>query len=153
MEIRSEAFDDKSIIPSKYTCEGEDISPPLFWSQGPEETRSYLVLCEDPDAPNGTFHHWGVYDIPVDETSLMEAMPPRTEDDGMKQAENDFNSIGYGGPCPPKRDGAHRYIFRVWALKIANLEFERTPTIPELKRMARPHVAAEAEIIGLYERD
>jgi Raf kinase inhibitor-like YbhB/YbcL family protein len=152
MEIRSEAFDADSTIPAKYTCDGEDISPPLFWSQGPERTRSYLIICEDPDAPNGTFHHWGIYDIPSDETSLMEGVPPRTEDTGLRQAENDFNNIGYGGPCPPKRDEAHRYVFTVWAMKIANLEFERTPTIPELKRMARPHVAAEARLVGRYKR-
>ncbi len=152
MEIRSEAFDDNSPIPTKYTCEGDDVSPPLFWSNGPEGTRSYVVICEDPDAPRGTFHHWGVYDIPVDETSLLENVPPRTEDEGMKQAENDFNNIGYSGPCPPHGDDPHRYRFRVLALKIANLEFDRTPTVRELERMARPHVAAEAVLVGTFGR-
>lgn len=152
MELRSEAFDADGPIPKKYTCDGEDISPPLFWSQGPDGTKSYVVLCEDPDAPTGTFHHWGVYDIPADETSLMENVPPRTEDDSFKQAENDFNSIGWGGPCPPRGHRAHRYHFKVWALKVASLDFERTPDVRQLKEMARPHVAAEGELIGLYER-
>lgn len=153
MEIRSEAFDDNGRIPTKYTCEGRDCSPPLFWSQGPEGTRSYVLICEDPDSPHGVFHHWGVYDIPADETSLMEDVPPRTEDTGLKQAENDFNNIGYGGPCPPKGDPAHRYRFRLLALKVAELEFERTPSIPDLERMARPHVAAEAQLVGTYRRE
>lgn len=153
MEIRSEVFGGNNSIPTKYTCDGEDISPPLFWSRGPEGTRSYLVLCEDLDHDPGLVHHWGVYDIPADETGLMEAMPPRTDDNGLKQAENDFHNIGWQGPCPPREDGAHRYRFRVWALKVSSLDFEHTPTIPELKRIARTHLAAEAEIIGLYERE
>jgi Raf kinase inhibitor-like YbhB/YbcL family protein len=152
MELQSDAFDHESAIPQRYTCDGADISPPLFWSQGPEGTRSYVIICEDPDAPSGTFRHWGAYDIPADETSLMEDVPPRTEDTGLKQAENDFNNIGYGGPCPPRGDGAHRYVFRVLALKIDSLEFDRTPSVSELERMARPHVAAEGQLIGLYER-
>ncbi|MFW5965927.1 MAG: YbhB/YbcL family Raf kinase inhibitor-like protein, partial [Persicimonas sp.] len=152
MELRSEAFDAQSTIPTKYTCDGEDVSPPLFWSKGPEDTKSYLVLCEDPDAPTGTFHHWGIYNIPADETSLMENIPPRTEDGNLKQAENDFNNIGWGGPCPPRGHRAHRYHFKVWALKVANLEFDHTPSIPELKEMARPHLADRAELVALYER-
>ncbi len=152
MEIRSEAFDHNSPIPIKYTCEGEDISPPLFWSKGPTGTRSYVIICDDPDAPRGIFHHWGAYDIPADETSVLEGVAPRTEDYGIKQAENDFNNIGYGGPCPPHGDEPHRYRFRVLALKIASLEFDRTPTILELERMARPHVAAEAVLVGRFGR-
>ena len=152
MEIRSEAFGPNRVIPTKYTCEGEDISPPLFWSKGPDKTRSYLVLCEDEGGPDGTVRYWGVYDIPADETSLIEDLPPRTEDEGIKQAENDFNTIGYEGPCPPRGDGAHQYRFKVWALKVSSLEFDVTPSIADLKRMARPHVAAQAELIGLFER-
>ncbi|MFW6053791.1 MAG: YbhB/YbcL family Raf kinase inhibitor-like protein [Persicimonas sp.] len=153
MELRSGAFDRNSPIPKKYTCDGEDISPPLFWSQGPEGTRSYVVICEDPDAPSGVFKHWGVYNIPADETSLVEDLPPRTEDEGIMQAENDFQNVGYGGPCPPKDHGAHHYHFRVLALKVGELEFDHTPSIDELEKLARPHVAAESELIGLYERE
>ena len=152
MELKSKAFDHQSRIPAKYTCEGENVSPPLFWSDQPAETKSFAVICEDPDAPGGTFHHWGIYDIPDDETNLLEDLPPRTEDDGIKQAENDFNNIGWDGPCPPRGDQAHSYHFKVWALKIGELDFEHTPTVEELKKIARPHLAAEAELVGHFKR-
>lgn len=152
MEVRSEAFETNGTIPREYTCEGRDVSPPLFWSKGPEETKSYVVICQDPDAPTGTFYHWGVYDIPAHETSLNENIPPRTEDGDLKQAENDFNNVGWGGPCPPRGHRAHRYHFKVWALKVAELPFEHTPKVTELIEMARPHIADEGELIALYER-
>jgi len=107
LTVESSAFQNGGMIPSKYSCDGRDISPPISWSEGPTGTKSYAIIVDDPDAPVGTWVHWVMYDIPSDVTSLPEAVPSsKTLDNGAVQGRNDFKRYGYGGPCPP--GGTHR---------------------------------------------
>ena len=102
MWLRSSVFSDGETIPRRFTGEGEDLSPPLQWSDTPAETRSFVVLCDDPDAPAGIWHHWAVYDIPANRAALPEGTGEYGGGEGAKQAINDFGRSGYGGPCPPR---------------------------------------------------
>lgn len=151
MQISSSAFQDGEVIPRQYTCDGEDLSPPLAWTDPPSGTQSFALLCDDPDAPAGTWHHWAVYDIPANISSL-------TEGDGdarkqkFKQGINDFRRPGYGGPCPPRGHGRHRYRFRLLALSAAQLDFKSAPSCVEVEREARKHALAEAVLTGIYQR-
>ncbi len=113
--LTSPAFPDGDQIPERHTCDGADLSPPLAWSGVPDGTRSLALVCEDPDAPRGTWTHWLLYRIPPDVRALPEWVPTRPElDDGSRQGTNDFGAVGYGGPCPPS--GTHRYVFTLYAL-------------------------------------
>lgn len=152
MQISSPAFADRSTIPRRHTCDGDDISPPLEWSQPPAGTRSFVLLCDDPDAPGGTWHHWAAYDIPAQLTSLADRAAEHPQRHGLKQALNDFQQIGYGGPCPPHRHGPHRYRFRLLALSVDQLPMHKNPTCRDVEREARKHVLAEAAMVGVYER-
>src|SRR5712672_1170829 len=109
MQLRSSAFDDGAAIPRRFTREGGDVSPPLNWSDPPAPTRSFVVLCDDPDAPAGTWHHWAAYDIPAGRTGLPEDAARHNGKEGFMQALNDFGRSGYGGPCPPRSHGPHHY--------------------------------------------
>src|SRR5215813_3422064 len=120
MQFRSSAFDDGAAIPRRFTCEGGDVSPPLSWGDPPAETRSFVVHCDDPDAPAGTWHHWAAYDISAQRTALAEDAGRREAGD-LAQAVNDFGRIGYGGPCPPRGHGPHHYHFRLLALSVDRL--------------------------------
>jgi Raf kinase inhibitor-like YbhB/YbcL family protein len=114
MEITSSAFGSGEMIPAKYTCDGADFSPPLEWSGSPAGTKSFALVCDDPDAPMGTWVHWVIFDIPPSATMLGEGIT-REKDlpGGGTQGINDFRKIGYGGPCPP--GGTHRYFFKLYA--------------------------------------
>lgn len=116
MTLRSPAFQSGADIPRKYTCDANDVSPPLRWESRPAGTQSLALIVEDPDAPGGTWVHWVVYDLTVDTAILNEAIP-RTEtlSNRAKQGVNDFRKVGFGGPCPPQGP-AHRYYFRLYAL-------------------------------------
>ena len=107
MQLSSTAFADGSAIPRRYTCDGDDLSPPFNWSEPPKGTRSFVVLCDDPDAPGGIWHHWAAYDISAHLTSLAQGAAQHGERQGFKQAINDFQRIGYGSPCPPRQHGPH----------------------------------------------
>lgn len=152
MRLTSSAFAHDAQIPRRYTCDGEDLSPPLAWSGAPLATRSFVLLCDDPDAPGGTWHHWAAYDIPSDRTQLAQDAARHSGKHGFKQAINDFQRTGYGGPCPPHRHGLHRYHFRLLALPIDRLALRADPTCREVEREARKHALAEATLVGLYER-
>lgn len=152
MRLSSPAFSDGSAIPRLYTCDGRDVSPPLDWSDPPAGTRSYVLLCDDPDAPGGTWHHWAAYDISIDLTSLPQGATQRSERHGFKQAINDFQRVGYGGPCPPHRHGRHRYHFRLLALSVERLATGKSPSCRDVDREARQHILDEAILIGTYER-
>lgn len=152
MQLRSSAFLDGETIPRRHTCDGEDLSPPLEWSGHPAQARSFAVVCDDPDAPGGTWHHWAAYDIPADHSGLAEGAAQRGGEIGFKQAVNDFGRQAYGGPCPPHRHGPHHYHFRILALSVARLPLSGRPSCKDIERAARKHVIAEASLVGLYER-
>jgi Raf kinase inhibitor-like YbhB/YbcL family protein len=152
MRLTSPAFSDAQRIPRRFTCDGENLSVPLRWSDAHAGTRSFVLLCEDPDAPAGTWHHWAVYDIPPGETELAEGVDRAGAKSGLKQAVNDFGRSGYGGPCPPHRHGPHHYHFRLLALSVDHLPVRTNPSCQEVERQARKHAIAEAKLVGLYER-
>jgi len=152
MQLRSSGFFDGATIPRRYTCDGDDLSPPLEWSGAPAGIRSFVLLCDDPDAPGGTWHHWAAYDIPADRIGLAEGAAGDASAKNLKQAINDFRKPGYGGPCPPRRHGIHHYHFRLLALSLDRLPFHDKPSCSEVEREAREHVIAEATLVGLYQR-
>jgi Raf kinase inhibitor-like YbhB/YbcL family protein len=152
MHLSSPAVSDAQRIPRRFTCDGEDLSVPLRWSDAPPETRSFVLLCDDPDAPAGVWHHWAVYDIPPDRTELAEGIGRTGAKSGLKQAINDFGQPGYGGPCPPRRHGLHHYHFRLLALTVEHLPVRSKPSCQEVERQARRHAIAEAALVGVYER-
>ena len=115
MKLQSTAFKDGEMIPGKYTCDGANVSPPLSWNALPTGTKSLGLICDDPDAPGGTWVHWVYYDIPPETTGLPENVASlQHPQSGGSQGKNDFRKIGYGGPCPP--GGTHRYYFKIYAL-------------------------------------
>ena len=150
-ELSTPAFENMQSIPAKYTCDGADVSPPLSWSGYPEDTVSFVLIVEDPDAPRGIFTHWLVYDIPADVHELKEGVP-RVErlPSGGVQGLNDFGRIGYGGPCPPPGE-RHRYFFRVYALNVT-LGLGPGAGRREVLEAMRGHVVGEAELVGVYSR-
>lgn len=150
MELKSPAFEHGGMIPAKYTCDGEDISPPLAWSDPPSETESLVLISDDPDAPVGIWVHWVIWNIPPAARALVENVP-RTEElpDGTSQGTNDFRRIGYGGPCPPS--GIHRYFFKLYALDTM-LRLPPSTTKSVLNKAIREHILAQAELMGRYRR-
>ncbi len=152
MRLTSSAFADGATIPRRFTCDGENLSPPLAWTDPPRSTASFVLLCDDPDAPGGTWHHWAAYDIPADRMQLPEGAAQPAGAAGFKQAINDFRKPGYGGPCPPPRHGPHHYHFRLLALSVGRLAVADGATCRAVEREARKHVLAEATLVGVYER-
>lgn len=151
-EINCEAIEAGEEIPTKYTCDGADISPPLSWIDVPGEAKSLALIFDDPDSPNGIWSHWVLYDLPVDRESLSEGFGSaerKPERDGV-QGRNDFGKIGYGGPCP---SGAteHRYYFRLYALDEA-LELPPGANRQQLLDRMQGHVVANTEWMGRYTR-
>jgi hypothetical protein len=150
MKIESSVFKEGSMIPEKYTCDGENISPPLTWSGIPQETVSLALICDDPDAPAGTWVHWVVYNMPAKTVGLRESVPAEKKlPDGSIQGTNDFRNIGYGGPCPPS--GTHRYYFKLYALD-KKLDLEPGTTKWQLVQSMKGHILAEAQLMGKYSR-
>ena len=150
MEIKSSAFGSGEMIPAKYTCDGADFSPHLEWTAGPPSTRSFALICDDPDAPMGTWVHWVIFDIPAAALMLAEGITREKElPGGGVQGMNDFRRIGYGGPCPP--GGTHRYFFKLYALDAA-LGLKPGITKDQLLQAMRGHVLAEAQLMGTYKR-
>jgi Raf kinase inhibitor-like YbhB/YbcL family protein len=147
--ITSPAFADGAVIPVRYTCDGEDRSPRLTWTGAPEGTRSFVLIMDDPDAPRGTFTHWVVYDIPPDTTELAENVPDGTI--GIS-TRNSFGRTGYGGPCPPPGDDAHRYRFTLHALDVPSLALTGKATREDVDAKMQAHVLTTAQIVGRYQR-
>jgi Raf kinase inhibitor-like YbhB/YbcL family protein len=152
MHLKSGAFADGAAMPRRYTSEGEDVSPPLNWDDAPADTRSFVLLCDDPDAPVGIWHHWAAYDIPVERSGLPEGAARHAAREGFKQALNDFGRPGYGGPCPPRSGGPHHYHFRLLALSTDQLRVRKDPPCKDVEREARKHLLAETFFVGVYER-
>jgi Raf kinase inhibitor-like YbhB/YbcL family protein len=150
MEIKSSAFKEGGAIPSKYTCDNLDISPPLEWSQAPDGTKTFALICDDPDAPMGTWVHWVLFNIPGNVTELPENIPGvEVLDNGARHGITDFGKTGYGGPCPPR--GTHRYYFRIYALD-KELDQSHAMTRKELLKAIEGHILAEGELMGRYQR-
>lgn len=150
MQLTSPAFADGGLIPRRYTCDGDDASPPLAWSGVPATTVSLALIADDPDAPRGTWVHWVLYNLPATTTSLPEALPTDERlPNGALQGRNDFRRTGYGGPCPPS--GTHRYFFKLYALDTV-LSLEPGATKQQLLQAMEGHVLAEAQLMGRYAR-
>jgi len=150
IKVSSTAFAEGGMIPAKYTCDEEDISPPLAWDSIPEGTKTLALVCDDPDAPMGTWVHWVLFNLPVDISELPGNVPPERElESGAKQGTNDFGRIGYGGPCPP--GGTHRYYFKLYALD-AVLDLEAGARKPQLLEAMEGHILAEGQLMGRYSR-
>lgn len=152
LTLTSPAFGNGETIPVQYTCSGENSSPALAWSGAPAGTKSFLLICNDPDAPAGVWHHWAVFDIPPERTGLDGGYGPAKAPPGCREGVNDFGDVGYGGPCPPRGHGPHHYHFRLSALDVATLPAEPTANCAEIAALAQPHVLASAEWVGVYER-
>ncbi|AXA35023.1 hypothetical protein BRCON_0246 [Candidatus Sumerlaea chitinivorans] len=149
-ELTSTAFRAGEMIPSKYTCDGPDVSPPLAWTGVPQGTQSLALIVDDPDAPRGTWVHWVLYDIPAQESSLPEAVPPDPQlKNGARNGKNDFQRLGYGGPCPPS--GTHRYFFKLYALD-KKLGLPSGATKAEVLKAMEGHILGQAELMGTYKR-
>ncbi|MBI4248514.1 MAG: YbhB/YbcL family Raf kinase inhibitor-like protein [Elusimicrobia bacterium] len=155
LSLKSSAFKRDEFIPKKYSCEGQDVSPQLSWTGAPEGTRSFSLIMDDPDAPPGTWVHWVLYDLPSGRSSLDEGIPKKeTLDSGAKHGlcwgVNDFDRVGYYGPCPPP-GRPHRYVFKLYALE-TELGLAARATKAELLRAMQGHILAQAELTGLYKR-
>ena len=150
MELKSQAFAAGEMIPAQYTCDGQDISPPLSWSDPPTGTIDFALISDDPDAPVGTWVHWVMWNIPVSASALDENLPKTASlPNGTKQGTTDFQRIGYGGPCPPS--GTHRYFFKLYALDTA-LNLPASTTKKDLEKAMQGHILGQAELIGTYRR-
>ena len=150
IKITSSAFKDGGLIPAKYTCDGADVSPPLQWDVVPEGTKSIALICDDPDAPMGTWVHWILFNLPAKTKELAENIPPeRSLPNGAKQGINDFHKIGYGGPCPP--GGTHRYFFKLYALD-TELDLQAGANKSQLLKAMEGHIVAQGQLIGKYKR-
>jgi Raf kinase inhibitor-like YbhB/YbcL family protein len=147
----SDIKDGQPIAPV-YTCDGANQSPELSWPEPPAGTRSLALIVDDPDAPSGTFHHWGVFNIPADQRSIARGAGNGGSNTNFVQAVNDSGKSGYMGPCPPKGHGPHRYRFKLYALDVDKLTLSPDAKIPEVEQQAKQHQIAMAEITGTYER-
>lgn len=149
--ITTPAFENGAKIPVAYTCDGEDISPPLAWKGEPEGTASYALIVEDPDAPGGTYIHWILYNIPADVHQLENITKSQTDPDtGSIQARNDFGDFGYGGPCPPGGQ-EHRYYFRIYALR-KMLPANSIKEGSRFHEVIRDFILGRSEFMGRYAR-
>jgi hypothetical protein len=152
MQLNSSAFIEGSTIPQRYTGDGENISPPLSWSGSPSGTKSFALICDDPDAPGKTWSHWAMYDIPPERLALGQHVPRCDATSGPYQARNDFHRPGYDGPCPPRGHGAHRYRFRLFALSVDHLKLDAPCSCAAVVKAAEKHKLAVAQLTGLYAR-
>ena len=148
--ISSTAFKEGEMIPKKYTCDGENISPTLEWSNIPKGTKSLALIADDPDAPRGTWVHWVLFNIPSDMKGLPENVPPRsTLKNGARHGMNDSRKLGYDGPCPP--GGTHRYYFKLYALSV-DLALESGATKEQLLKAMEGQILGEGQLMGKYKR-
>lgn len=154
-QLSSDAFSDGGLIPVKYTCDGSDVNPPLKWSGVPPGTKSLAMIVYDPDAPSGTFIHWILYNINPSVTSIAEGASRKDDREipgiGV-QGLNDFGEVGYGGPCPPRGHGTHRYYFALHALNVSSLNVKEPATASSLINAMKGKVLGYAILMGKYSR-
>jgi Raf kinase inhibitor-like YbhB/YbcL family protein len=146
LDVTSSAFSEGQSIPEKYTCDGQNVSPPIKWSGASEKTKSIAIICEDPDAPSGTFSHWVLYDLPGSTKELAEG-----SSGGGKEGVNGFGKKGYGGPCPPPGP-AHRYFFRIYALDTESLS-NAGSSKENITAAMQGHILAQRQLMGRYKRN
>jgi Raf kinase inhibitor-like YbhB/YbcL family protein len=146
LKVFSPSFNEGGIIPSKFTCDGQNVSPPISWEGLPEGSKSLALICDDPDAPGGDFVHWVVFNIPAETSGFKENA---AVGDIASLGITDFGRPGYGGPCPPS--GFHHYHFKVYALD-RMLEAERNIDKYDLLEKMEGHILAKGELVGLYKR-
>lgn len=150
MELTSSSFNHEAMIPAKYTCDGLNISPPLSWRNAPANTKSFALICDDPDAPVGLWVHWVFFDIPAAVNSLPEKVSRDEEIVGLgKNGKNTSGRFGYDGPCPP--GGTHRYFFKLYALD-TTLDLPPGLTKEDLLKAMKGHILAETQLMGRYKR-
>ncbi len=149
MQIMSSAFAEGQMIPRKYTCDGESVSPPLAWSGVPPQASSLALIVDDPDAPGGTWTHWIVFNLPASAAGLPESAAAGKLENGAVQGTNSSRKAGYGGPCPP--GGTHRYYFRLYALD-GPLSLGNNATAKDVQTAMQGHTLASAELMGRYKR-
>ena len=149
MHIQS-VFEDQKPIPAKYTCEGDDVSPPLKFLNVPKNTKSLVLIVDDPDAPRGTFDHWIVWNIPPTLLALSEGAKELFENAKVKQGINGFNVVEYKGPCPPPGK-PHRYFFKLYALD-KELNYPEGTSKKEIEKAIQDHILEKAELVGTYKR-
>jgi Raf kinase inhibitor-like YbhB/YbcL family protein len=151
IELTSTAFQPGGTIPKQHTADGADRSPPLHWSEPPSGTKSLALICDDPDAPGGTWVHWVLFNLPSQTRELEEGVPTtETLGNGAKQGTNDFGNIGYGGPDPPKGK-PHRYLFKLYALDVA-VDLPAGATKAQLTDAMKGHILGEGQLVGTYGR-
>jgi Raf kinase inhibitor-like YbhB/YbcL family protein len=151
LNLTSTAFENGQPIPKRYTGDAEDISPSLTWSDPPKETKSCVLICDDPDAPGGTWVHWVLFNLPADLRDLAEAVPASaTLSNAAKHGTNDFGNLGYGGPAPPPGK-PHRYFFKLYALD-RTLDLAAGATKDQVLAACKGHILAEAQLMGTYQR-
>lgn len=154
LSLKSDSFSHEGEIPTQYTCEGDDLSPPLRWSDVPEGTKSLAVIVEDPDAPDPRapkriWAHWVLYNLPLALEGLPEGVVAEALPRSILHGRNDWGRTGYGGPCPPI--GRHRYYHKLYALDTVLADLG-TPTKKELEKAMEGHILAQAELMGTYEK-
>jgi hypothetical protein len=151
-KLTSAAFKEGETIPKQHTADGRDASPALKWDEPPAGTKAFALICDDPDAPRGTWVHWVLYGLPADTRGLDEGTPTdKTLNNGAHQGKNDFGKIGYGGPSPPPGK-PHRYFFKLYALD-TSLKLEPGATKAELEKAMQGYVLGETRLMGVYGRD
>src|SRR5215472_2109218 len=148
MQLLVDSFSEGAPIPKQYTCEGGDVSPQIRWSGASNAAKSFVLIVDDPDAPSGTWVHWVQYDIPGSTHELPEGGGVKVGLTGT----NSFGKQGYGGPCPPKGHGPHRYYIKLYALNVPSLGLKAGAKRAELDRALKGHILAEAQYMGRYER-
>ena len=154
LTVRSASFAHEASIPAKFTCQGDDVSPALSWSGAPAGTKSFVLVVDDPDAPDPrapkmTWVHWLLYNLPPDTSALAEGLTTAALPDGTREGVNDWKRTGYNGPCPPV--GRHRYFHKLYALDVVLTGLER-PTKKQLEEAMHGHVLAEAQLVGTYQK-
>jgi Raf kinase inhibitor-like YbhB/YbcL family protein len=150
LKLKSAAFKEGQTIPRQYTCDGVNVSPPLEWSGAPKNAKTIAIIADDPDAPRGTWVHWVLYNLPAENIGLVENLAAtETLKAGGFQGKNDFDKIGYGGPCPPS--GTHRYFFKIYAVD-AELPLPAGATKAELEKAMQGHIVAQGQLMGTYSR-
>jgi Raf kinase inhibitor-like YbhB/YbcL family protein len=149
-QLKTSAFSNGGVIPSKFTCDAADVSPALSWNDPPAGTKSFALIMDDPDARAGTWVHWVLYDLSASVRELPEGVP-KTKDleIGARQGSNDFRRIGYGGPCPP-RGTTHRYSFRLYALD-RHTQLPAGAAKSDLEHAMKGHILAQSELIGRFQ--